>query len=404
MPSGMATATSSVRSRVMPSARDGSFARRSSSGTASPVTRSLTLVSLPAVDVDAFVAAHQAEWERLDSLSRRRGGLSGPEADELVTLYRRASTHLSTVRSSAPDATAAGPAVGSRGTGAYRDRWISRSGMGRCRPLRHAGIPCRRLSIAAMVGAYGFGVRGGLDAAGLVGRRHALASRRASALPRRSASSSSRTSRTTTRRTRPAPSRRRSGRTTRGSRRALSSSASFSAFPCCSSCVTNAVNVAVCGRADGGPRSAGHLLRTDHTARPAGADGGVHRSRDRAPTGLDGDRPRPTTRGRDALAEQGRAAVGMAIGLTGVLLVSGVIEAFVTPSGLPDLGANRHRRRGPGGLPRLRVDVRTARRPRRRDRRHRRRRPRRRSPHGRLTPLRTPPDAPPSVDHVHHPG
>jgi uncharacterized membrane protein SpoIIM required for sporulation len=37
----------------------------------------------------------------------------------------------------------------------------------------------------------------------------------------------------------------------------------------------------------------------------------------------------------DALAQEGRAAVGMALGLAGVLLVSGIIEAFVTPSGLP---------------------------------------------------------------------
>jgi uncharacterized membrane protein SpoIIM required for sporulation len=39
-------------------------------------------------------------------------------------------------------------------------------------------------------------------------------------------------------------------------------------------------------------------------------------------------------RGR-ALAEAGRAAGVVALGLAGVLLVSGVIEAFVTPSGLP---------------------------------------------------------------------
>jgi uncharacterized membrane protein SpoIIM required for sporulation len=37
----------------------------------------------------------------------------------------------------------------------------------------------------------------------------------------------------------------------------------------------------------------------------------------------------------DAVAAQGRATVGMALGLAVVLLVSGVIEAFVTPSGLP---------------------------------------------------------------------
>nr|WP_246211556.1 stage II sporulation protein M [Phytoactinopolyspora alkaliphila] len=37
----------------------------------------------------------------------------------------------------------------------------------------------------------------------------------------------------------------------------------------------------------------------------------------------------------DALAEAGRSAAGLAVGLLGVLLISGVIEGFVTPSGLP---------------------------------------------------------------------
>jgi uncharacterized membrane protein SpoIIM required for sporulation len=54
------------------------------------------------VDLDAFVAVHGAEWARLEVLSRRRR-LSGPEADELVHLYQRAATHLSVVRSAAPD-------------------------------------------------------------------------------------------------------------------------------------------------------------------------------------------------------------------------------------------------------------------------------------------------------------
>jgi hypothetical protein len=44
--------------------------------------------------------------------------------------------------------------------------------------------------------------------------------------------------------------------------------------------------------------------------------------------------PGSRTRGQ-ALAEEGRAAVGIAIGLAGILLISGIIEAFVTPSGLP---------------------------------------------------------------------
>jgi uncharacterized membrane protein SpoIIM required for sporulation len=54
------------------------------------------------MDLDAFVAEHQAEWRRLETLSRRRR-LSAREADELVVLYQRAATHLSVVRSRLPD-------------------------------------------------------------------------------------------------------------------------------------------------------------------------------------------------------------------------------------------------------------------------------------------------------------
>jgi len=55
------------------------------------------------VDLDAFVTVHAEEWRRLDELSGRRR-LDGSEVDELVALYQRAATHLSVVRSSAPDA------------------------------------------------------------------------------------------------------------------------------------------------------------------------------------------------------------------------------------------------------------------------------------------------------------
>lgn len=54
------------------------------------------------MDVDAFVTAHSGEWARLEQLIGR-GRLSAEEADELVSLYQRTSTHLSVVRSSAPD-------------------------------------------------------------------------------------------------------------------------------------------------------------------------------------------------------------------------------------------------------------------------------------------------------------
>ena len=55
------------------------------------------------MDIDAFVAAHTAEWERLEELLRRARRLDGDEVDELVDLYQRAATHLSTVRSASPD-------------------------------------------------------------------------------------------------------------------------------------------------------------------------------------------------------------------------------------------------------------------------------------------------------------
>jgi len=54
------------------------------------------------VDLDAYVSAHRDEWARLDALSRRRR-LDGVEADELMDLYQRVATQLSVVRSAAPD-------------------------------------------------------------------------------------------------------------------------------------------------------------------------------------------------------------------------------------------------------------------------------------------------------------
>ncbi len=54
------------------------------------------------MDLDAFSAVHAPTWARLDELSRR-SGLTGAEADELVRLYQEVATHLSTVRSVAPD-------------------------------------------------------------------------------------------------------------------------------------------------------------------------------------------------------------------------------------------------------------------------------------------------------------
>jgi uncharacterized membrane protein SpoIIM required for sporulation len=57
------------------------------------------------VDLDAYIAVHRPAWERLRQLTKRANRLSGAEADELVVLYQRVATHLSVIRSAAPDAT-----------------------------------------------------------------------------------------------------------------------------------------------------------------------------------------------------------------------------------------------------------------------------------------------------------
>ncbi len=51
------------------------------------------------MDVDAFVLTHRGTWDRLDRLVKRRRSLTGAEVDELVELYQRVSTHLSILRS-----------------------------------------------------------------------------------------------------------------------------------------------------------------------------------------------------------------------------------------------------------------------------------------------------------------
>ena len=55
------------------------------------------------MDLDSYVTAHEAQWRRLESLVGRRR-LSGAEVDELVMLYQRAATNLSVVQTRSPDA------------------------------------------------------------------------------------------------------------------------------------------------------------------------------------------------------------------------------------------------------------------------------------------------------------
>jgi uncharacterized membrane protein SpoIIM required for sporulation len=63
---------------------------------------------MPGVDVDAFVLTHRPTWDRLDQLVKQRRRLTGAQVDELVDLYQRVSTHLSILRSASADAVVIG--------------------------------------------------------------------------------------------------------------------------------------------------------------------------------------------------------------------------------------------------------------------------------------------------------
>jgi uncharacterized membrane protein SpoIIM required for sporulation len=54
------------------------------------------------VDLDAFASVHRRTWTRLDALARTRH-LDAGQTDELLELYGRASTHLSVVQAHDPD-------------------------------------------------------------------------------------------------------------------------------------------------------------------------------------------------------------------------------------------------------------------------------------------------------------
>ena len=73
--------------------------------------------------------AHRPKWERLEQLLKRRRQLTGAEVDELVDLYQRVSTHLSMVRSASSDPVLIGRLSGlvararSAVTGAHAPLW-----------------------------------------------------------------------------------------------------------------------------------------------------------------------------------------------------------------------------------------------------------------------------------------
>ncbi|MFJ6730600.1 stage II sporulation protein M [Streptomyces sp. NPDC091281] len=286
------------------------------------------------MDLDVFVAAHRAEWDRLDALLRRRD-LTGAEADELVTLYQRTATHLSLIRSSAPDplltgrlsqlvARARSTVTGTR-RASWRDvtRFLTHGFPAAVYRARHWWIPTALVStaVAALLGWW-------------IGTHPDVQSSIAAPAELREL-------------TRPG-----------GQYEAYYSShpaASFAAqvwtnnAQAAAMCLVLGVflglpvlwilfqNMLNLGIGVGLMSSAGRLdtflgLVLPHgllelTAVFVAAGTGLRLGW----TVID---PGPRTR-RTALAEEGRSALGMAMGLALILFVSGAIEGFVTPSGLP---------------------------------------------------------------------
>ncbi|MFF0305749.1 stage II sporulation protein M [Streptomyces sp. NPDC004562] len=287
------------------------------------------------MDLDVFVTAHRAEWDRLDTLLGRQRRLTGAEADELVVLYQRAATHLSLIRSSAPDpqltgrlsqlvARARSAVTGTR-RASWRDvtRFFANSFPAAVYRCRHWWVPTALLStLVAVLLGWWIGTHPEVQA------------------------------------TIAAPSQLRELTRPGGQYETYYSShpaASFAAqvwtnnawaaalclilgvflgLPVLWILFQNMLNVGV---GIGLMSSAGRLdtflgLILPHgllelTAVFVAAGTGLRLGW----TLID---PGPRSR-RSALAEEGRAALGMAIGLALVLFVSGAIEGFVTPSGLP---------------------------------------------------------------------
>ncbi len=285
------------------------------------------------MDVEAFVTAHQPQWRRLDQLVARRRRLSGAEIDELVTLYQHTTTHLSALRSAGhnPALVAQLSAQVARArsavTGAQVPAWQA---VGRFAVVTFPAMAYRArwwwLATAAV----------SLLVAVLIGWRVAGSPAVQAAVAPRSAV------------------------------RALVNHefrgyySQYAAGSFAAKVWTNNVWVAAEALAFGALLGVPTLLVLFTNSVNLGIDGGLMIAHGKStefftlilPHGMlelsavflaaaAGLRmgwciidpgPRPRSR---ALAEEGRASLSIALGMIAVLLVSGVIEAFVTPSPLP---------------------------------------------------------------------
>jgi uncharacterized membrane protein SpoIIM required for sporulation len=285
------------------------------------------------VDLDVFVAAHQAEWARLRDLSRRGRGLTGHEIDELVARYQRTATQLATLQASGLD-----PALSARLSSQLAAARAAISGahastLGTVRQFALVRLPAtiyrvRYWWLASAAGSVLIGVLIGW----WVARSPSL---QASLLPGSAAKNMVQ--------------HQFSGYYTQYDARSF-------AFQVWTNNVWVSAEAIIFGIVPG----VLVILVLFQNAANAGVLGGIMTAYGRAgvfwglilPHGMleltavflaggAGLRlgwtlidPGPRSRGR-ALAETGRETMTIALGLIAVLAVSGAIEAFVTPSGLP---------------------------------------------------------------------
>ncbi|MEE1929305.1 stage II sporulation protein M [Streptomyces sp. TRM 70351] len=287
------------------------------------------------MDVDVFVSAHRAEWERLEELLRHRRRRTGAEADELVTLYQRTASHLSLIRSSAPD-----PALTARLTGL-----VARARSAVTSPRRSSwrdagrffavGFPAavhRTLSwwaptavlsllLAAVIGWW-IGTHPDVQSAVAAPEELRQMTRPGGEYEAYYSSN---------------PAASFAAQVWTNNAQAVAVCLIFGALLGVPVLWVLLLNMANLGVGIGLMASAGRLdvflgLVLPHgllelTAVFVAAGTGLK-------LGWTIVDPGPRSR-REALAEEGRAAIGMAVGLAAVLFVSGLIEGFVTPSGLP---------------------------------------------------------------------
>ena len=280
-----------------------------------------------------FVAEHRADWNRLDALTRRRRRLSGAEIDELVRLYQAMTAQLATLQAAGLD-----PALAARLSSQLAGTRAAVSGA----PSSAWEAVGRFAAISFPAAAYRLRwwwlgcAAGSLLFAGLIGWRIAHSPQlQASLLPRSAAANLVK----------------------HQFRHYYSQydAQSFAAKVWTNNAIVAAETV-IFGLLLGIPV----LYVLFANSLNLGVDGGLMIGYGRAgefwtlilPHGMlelsavflaaaaglrigwtvidPGHRPRAR-----ALAEEGRALVTVAIGLVFALLVSGLIEAFVTPSSLP---------------------------------------------------------------------